>query len=146
MTRALLHRLLRLLLALTAFAVPAFAFADAAASLPTDAFDLVGFVVTSFKAGGAGPMLGVAGVLALVVQILKRILPVLSPAAMPWVSAAIGMLAAVGTNFAAGGAWTTALLQGVVAGLTASGLWSLVLKHVAGWVASKTAPAPVPAK
>jgi hypothetical protein len=136
--RSFYLRLARLLAVAAALGSCAIAFAqDAAASLPSDALDLVGFIVQSFKSGDK--TLGVAALLTLVVYIVRRtVLPNLPAAALPWVSAVAGVIAAVATNLVAHEPWLGAILKGLLAGAAASGLYSLIGKAV-------LAPKPDPA-
>jgi hypothetical protein len=50
---------------------------------------------------------------------------------VPWIAAGVGVLSTVGIALAAGAVvWWQALLQGLVAGVVATGLWELVFKRL----------------
>lgn len=91
-------------------------------------------VVTSFQSGQHGA--AVAGLLMVAVYALRSLLKGrVSQAALPWLSAGLGVLSAVAMQLSAlaVGAqpmdWLSALAQGALAGATASGLWSLLGKQ-----------------
>lgn len=53
--------------------------------------------------------------------------------ATPWVAAGLGLLSCVGISLSVGTMlWWRALIDGLVSGLLASGLWELIGKHVLG--------------
>lgn len=64
---------------------------------------------------------------------------------VPWISMVLGVLAVVATELATGGEITAQrLMQGVLAGMAASGAWGMIGKHlpiVGGKKASKAEPA-----
>jgi len=60
-----------------------------------------------------------------------KLLTKLPTKAVPWVSAALGVLAVLGDDLATGGAITVSrLVQGLLAGLAASGAWGLIGRHL----------------
>lgn len=53
--------------------------------------------------------------------------------ATPWMAAGLGLLSCIGVSLSAGTmVWWRALIDGLVSGLLASGLWELFGKHVLG--------------
>jgi len=93
-------------------------------------------ITTLIDAATQGQWVVVAGaavmVLVAVIQWGAKTFAKRIPAkAMPWVSAAAGTLSGVGLGLlTAKIAWWQAALGGLVAGAAASGLWSLVGKHL----------------
>jgi drug/metabolite transporter (DMT)-like permease len=80
---------------------------------------------------------GVAGIIMVLVYVFNRyFVKSIKPSLLPWVSVAIGVLTSIATKLAglAVGSntvdWFSAIGMGFVAGATASGLWSLLGKHV----------------
>ena len=110
------------------------------------------FIVESFQKGELGP--AVAGLIMISVYFLNLVLKDRIPAAaLPWLSAGMGVLSAVAVQLAAlaagvpAGSWLTAVLKGAMAGAAASGLWSLLGKKVVellGKLGKKAEPAPAP--
>lgn len=75
----------------------------------------------------------VSGIIMLVLAGLRRfkVLSKLPKNAVPWVSMVMGVLAVVGDSFSTGGEITMSrLLQGVMAGMAASGAWAMIGKHL----------------
>lgn len=54
----------------------------------------------------------------------------LNPSWVPWIAAVLGVLTTTFAAAAAGAAWSSAVVGGLVTGAAASGLWSLVGKHL----------------
>jgi len=74
-----------------------------------------------------------AGIIMLILSLARRfkLLAKLPTKAVPWVSAALGVLAVLGDDLATGGAITVSrLVQGLLAGLAASGAWGLIGRHL----------------
>lgn len=71
-------------------------------------------------------------VLMLVVWFLRRIkiMAMIPPKAVPWVTMALGCLTAVGLVFAGGQTWGNALVHGIGGGLIAPTMWEMLFKHV----------------
>lgn len=126
----------------TAVAEPAAA--APAADAPADAVeppdvpdigeDVGGFIdelVNAFNAKDWGILAGLI-IMALIWILKKFVWKALPLAALPWVSAGAGVAVAVATGLAAGLIWWKAILNGLTVGAAASGLWSLVGKHVFG--------------
>lgn len=97
----------------------------------------VKWIVEQFQAHNYAP--AVAMLVMVVTFLFSKLLASKLPrAAMPWVSAGIGVLIAMATKVLgmAMGASTTDLLstlvQGFVAGMTASGMWSMLGKKLLG--------------
>lgn len=64
---------------------------------------------------------------------------VVPSAALPWLSAGLGVLAAVAVELSTGGTLTLPrVLEGVLAGMAASGAWSLIGRHLP-WIGSPAA-------
>lgn len=75
----------------------------------------------------------VAGIIMLLLGLGRKfkLLSKVPKSAVPWVSMALGILAVVGDNLVTGGEITMSrLVQGVLAGMAASGAWGMVGKHV----------------
>ncbi len=67
----------------------------------------------------------------LLIWIIKRFIWTSLPVSvLPWLAAGLGVLAAVATALTLGQLWWKAILNGLTTGAAASGLWSLVGKHV----------------
>lgn len=59
--------------------------------------------------------------------------------AVPWVSAALGIVGSIAIQLTTGIPWGQALLQGLTAGVAAVGLWEMLFKH---FLKKKAEPAP----
>ena len=62
-------------------------------------------------------------------------------AAVPWVTAGTGVLAAIGTGLVSGAPVPTAIMDGLLVGVTAIGGWEMLFKHILGRVPTEPAPA-----
>lgn len=65
---------------------------------------------------------------------------------LAWISLGSGVLSAIVTNVLAGKDFKLAVIEGLMVGAAASGLWSTVGKTSFGQIGSKKAKAPEPAK
>jgi len=75
----------------------------------------------------------VSGIIMLLLAVGRRfkVLTKLPSDAVPWVSMVLGILAVVADNLAGGGEITgQRLMQGVLAGMAASGAWGMIGKHL----------------
>lgn len=109
------------------------------AATPDPEKDLGGFMVLlldAFKNKNWGVFAGL--VIMLLVWITRKFIPKMPTSALPWVSAGMGIVASVATDLIAGGTWYVAIFNGLLLGAAASGMWSLVGKHV--FVKKETAP------
>jgi hypothetical protein len=98
---------------------------------PNPEEDLGGFlsaVGDAFKNKNWGVLAGL--IIMLVVWVVGKFVPKMSPKYLPWVSAGLGILGSISTDLFAGGVWYTAIFNGLLIGAAASGMWSLVGKHV----------------
>lgn len=123
-----------------AITVVAEADTDAAASTgggadaPTTDADLLGDgkeVVSLFRSQEWA--LGISALIMLGLALLRRfrVLDRIPSKYVPWVSACLGLLLALGDALSTGGALTAnRILMGLASGLAASGLWGLVGKHI----------------
>lgn len=104
--------------------------AELAASLPTDTLDFVGTIAAAFR--GKDYELVASLVISLSLALVNKfdLLQRLPTKAMPWISAGLGVLAGLATNFAAHMPWSTAIVAGLTSGVGAVGLWEMVLKHL----------------
>lgn len=106
---------------------------DGAAEVSTDE-DLADKAVDVLEAARSHEWaLMLSGIIMLILAGLRKfkLMEKLPNAALPWVSVVLGVLAVVGDNLATGGAITASrLLQGVMAGMAASGAWGMIGKHL----------------
>jgi len=75
----------------------------------------------------------VAGCIMLLVGIVRRfaLIAKLPTRYIPWASMVIGVLAVLGDNLSTGGAITvTRIVQGMLAGMAASGAWGMIGRHL----------------
>lgn len=97
---------------------------------PVDANGAVSTAVALYNAIKGGQLsLAVALGLMLLIYGARVVLKLdshIPAAALPWISAVIGVLGVFGANLAAGQSWLSALLSGLTIGASASGLWSLL--------------------
>lgn len=103
------------------------------AAVPEDleeAVDLTSFLVDAFQSKEWTLFLG--ALLMLLVFVLRyfKLLDKLPEAAIGWVAAGVGIVAAVGVSLASGAPVGSALIGGFTTGAAASGLWELVFKHI----------------
>lgn len=108
-----------------------------------EAVETVSFIVAAANAGAWPVMVGF--VIMLAVWVVRRFaLKTISAKwnkATPWVVAGLGILSCVGISLSAGTLiWWRALLEGVMSGLFASGLWELIGKRVLGSVPETPLP------
>lgn len=106
---------------------------------PDDLGGILSAIVDAFKAKNWGILAGL--VIMLVVWGVKKFIPKIPTNYLPWISAALGMLAAMATDLISGGTWYVVLFNGLLVGAAASGLWSLVGKQIFGAHAEPAAPA-----
>lgn len=96
--------------------------------------DMGGFIeeiVNAFNAKDWGIFAGLI-IMALVWVLKKFVWKALPTGALPWVSAGAGVAVAIATGLGAGLVWWKAILNGLTVGAAASGLWSLIGKHIFG--------------
>lgn len=86
-----------------------------------------------FAVGAGEWAIAVSSIIMLLLGAARRfkLLDKVSSDKLPWVAVALGCAAAVGEALASGGAVTVGrVMTGVLAGAAASGLWSLIGKHL----------------
>jgi uncharacterized integral membrane protein len=89
----------------------------------------VTLLVDLFKDGQWSLAIGL--LLTLLVMVFRKFIVKYIPSKyLPWVAVALGVLGSVGVGLSAGVIWWKAILQGFIAGATASGLWELLFKHL----------------
>lgn len=95
------------------------------------------FIVAAFKAHDTAPAIGVL-VMVLTWTFNQFFKGKISTAALPFVSAALGVLTSIAANLTALAigvtpmGWVSAILTGLTTGAAASGFWSLIGKKVFG--------------
>ncbi len=107
--------------------------ADAKTDLPDDPEEAILLIEQLVKAAQAGQwQLFVGLLLTLIVWILRKfnIIKFVPSKAVPWVAAAIGMVGYLGVSLASGLALLPAILQGILVGAAAVGLWEMIGQHV----------------
>jgi hypothetical protein len=128
----MLNKLSALFLSLVVLAVPSLAFAQTAGAPPSD--DLGGMVSLIVDAAKGGQWGVFASLAIMILVFLATKVPFvqdwLPSAARPWVAAGAGVLGAVAATVLTTGDWVQAILSGFLTGAAASGLWSLVGRHV----------------
>ena len=96
-----------------------------------EAVETIGLLVAAGNAGAWPIMVGFI-IMVLVWTVRRFALKTLSEKwtqAIPWVAAGLGILSCVGISLANGNlVWWKALLEGIVSGVLASGLWELIGK------------------
>ena len=97
---------------------------------PDDLGSILSAIIDAFKAKNWGILAGL--VIMLIVWGVKKFIPKIPTAYLPWISAALGVLAAVATDLLTGGTWYVVIFNGLLVGAAASGLWSLVGKQLFG--------------
>jgi len=106
--------------------------ADKTAPIPEDPEEVILLVEQLINAAKGGNwQLFVGLLLTLIVWVLRKfnVISFLPDKAVPWVSAAIGMVGYMGVALASGLDLTTALIQGFLTGAAAVGLWEMLGKH-----------------
>jgi len=97
--------------------------------------ETVGLLRKAFDAGTWPVVVGLV-IMLLVWAVRRFALKTISEkwkTATPWVAAGLGLLSCVGLSLAIDTMpWWRALLDGLISGLLASGLWELVGKHILG--------------
>lgn len=96
-----------------------------------DASEILDGIVNAFNAKNWGIFAGFI-VMAFIWGLKKFAWKSLSTSALPWVSAAAGVVAAIATSLVAGQIWWKAILNGLTVGAAASGLWSMLGKYIFG--------------
>jgi len=117
----------------------------ATTDLPDDPEEAILLIEQLVKAAQAGQwQLFVGLLLTLIVWILRKfnILNFLPSKAVPWVAAAIGMLGYLGVSLASGLALLPAILQGLLVGAAAVGLWEMLGQHFLKPKKAEAPPAP----
>jgi len=110
---------------------PALADAALKAATPDPEKDLGGFMsmmIDAFKNRNWGVFAGL--IIMLLVWVTRKFIPKMKADYLPWVSAAMGIVVSIATDLVAGGTWYFAIFNGLLIGAAASGMWSLVGKHV----------------
>lgn len=115
----------------TTLAVATTAFAqEAAEAAPEEIMDIIPELIAAFK-GGEWSVFASLVIMALVWVVTKA--PFLSDKikgkAKVWVAAVAGMLSAVAVTIIQGGEWHTAIVQGLMVGLGATGLFELIRRR-----------------
>jgi len=106
----------------------------------TEAIKEVGALVEAARNGNWVLFTGI--LIMLLIYILDKLVKLkerIPAKAVPWVSAALGIVGSIAAQLTTGIPWGQALLQGFTAGLAAVGLWELIFKHL---VKKKPDPAP----
>lgn len=96
-----------------------------------DASESLDFLVEAAKGGHWGLFFGV--LLTLLVWLLDKLVNLkakVGKKAMPWVAAGMGIMGTVGIALSSGLPVADALVQGLVTGASAVGLWELVFQHL----------------
>lgn len=111
---------------------PGLAFAqEAAPAAPDDLGDMISQIIAAAQGGEwsvfAALIIMILVYLATRVKFISDLLP---KAAIPWVAASAGMLAAVASIAFTEGDWLKAILGGLVTGAAASGLWELIGRQI----------------
>lgn len=123
--------------------VPLIAFAQQAASLPTDVPGIIAWFKDTHAAGHWSLLIG--GALTLFLRFAPLVKPWLDklPAeSTKWVAMGLAMLGSISTGFMAGNVpWYTVLFNGLHVGVAAIGGWELVLKPLLTKLGLQT-PAP----
>ena len=107
---------------------PLFALAD---GVPPDPGSMITQIFGYFKGGQW--ILGVMTVIMLMTHVINNIAFIakwIPDNVKPWVSAGLGVLLCVFTGLSVGIPWWQAIIAGLFTGTAASGLWSLVGKHL----------------
>jgi len=101
---------------------------------PTDIGEAVEDIGLMIEAAKNGNWVLFAGILILLLIFLldkvinlKQYLP---KKAVPWVAAGFGVIVSIAMQLTTGIPWGQALLQGLCAGLVATGFWELVFQHI----------------
>lgn len=97
---------------------------------PKEAAESVSLLISAAKSGQWSIFAGLLIMLLIFVGNRMGLREKVGKKALPWVSVGLGVLASIGVMLAAGVAWDEALIQGLVAGLSASGFWELIGKHL----------------
>jgi uncharacterized membrane protein YcjF (UPF0283 family) len=100
-----------------------------------EAAETVSLLVAAFNVGAWPVVVGL--IIMLVVWAVRRFalkkIDEKWKKATPWVAAGLGILSCIGVSLAAGTmVWWRALIDGFVSGISASGLWELIGKHLLG--------------
>ena len=113
--------------------------------IPDDPEEAILLIEQLVKAAQAGQwQLFVGLLLTFIVWVLRKfnIISFLPSKAVPWVAAAIGMLGYLGVSLASGLALLPAILQGLLVGAAAVGLWEMLGKHILKKKKAEAPPAP----
>ena len=113
-------------------AKPVLKVVEKADPIPDDPEEVILLIEQLVKAAQAGQwQLFVGLLLTLIVWILRKfnIIKFMPDKAIPWFAAGIGMLGYLGVSLASGLALLPAILQGLLVGAAAVGLWEMIGQH-----------------
>ena len=104
--------------------------------------EVVGIITSLVAAakGGQWALVAALGIMVVIWALKTFFWKSLPPKAMPWVSAAAGVLLSFAATLQGGASWLQAAIAGLFTGAAASGFWSLVGKHLLP--SKKEEPAP----
>ena len=100
---------------------------------------IIGQLVAAAK-GGHWALVAAFGIMVAVWALRKFFWKSLPAKAIPWVAAGVGVLLSFAATLQGGASWTQAVVVGLVTGSAASGLWSMVGKHLLGGEPKKEEP------
>jgi hypothetical protein len=126
-----MRHIARLIAVLALLALPLIAFAQEAASLPSDLPGVIGWFAQTHAAGEWSLLIG--GALTLLVRLLTLLRPLadkLPPEATKWLAMGLAMLGSAATGLLSHVPWYKVVADGVLVGVAAIGGWELVLKPV----------------
>ena len=94
--------------------------------------EVVGLITALVAAakGGQWALVAAFGLMVAIWALKTFFWKALPPKAMPWVAAVAGVLLSFAATLQGGASWFQAAVAGLVTGAAASGLWSLVGKHL----------------
>jgi hypothetical protein len=101
---------------------------EATEEIDKDPGKQVSLLVELAKSGRWGPFAGQL-LLFLVWGLRKFIWKLIKPSVLPWVTLGAAMLVSVGVGLGFGNIWWQVLIDGLITGTAAMGLWSMIFKH-----------------
>jgi len=96
-----------------------------------EAMEDVGLMIEAAKNGNWVLFAGI--LILLLIYLLDKVVNIkqwIPKKAIPWVAAGFGIVVSIAMQLTTGIPWGQALLQGLCAGLVATGFWELVFQHV----------------
>jgi len=102
---------------------------NATSDIDKDTAKSINWLVELAKSGRWGPFAGQL-ILFIVWGIRKFAWKLIKPTALPYVTLGFAMATSVAVGFIAGNAWWKVLIDGLITGGAAMGLWSLLFKHL----------------